>query len=286
MPGLPFCTAKYSVGRDPANRLPVALVIDYGCIVQTTSGGIVAKARRAKVRPSRAIAPIAVVLALVIGGVAFANRSAGGTDNAEPGATSSVLGTASTAAPQSATPSTPSSPQPSASSARQAASALSACQLKVRQADRVLQEAKTGIGHWAEHVQAQTDANADVISVEKMDGTFKQTRLAGPADQKRYADALSDYRELKGSCQPVKGAPESDAQSLADCAQRSQAQQPVLAAAAAGMKDWRSHLAAMQRSREGHVENAEEIWLKAWRAAPPHINAYQNAAANLDAPTC
>ncbi len=156
----------------------------------------------------------------------------------------------------------------------------------MRRADQVLKDAKTGMEHWAEHVQAQTDADANVISIEQMDGTFAKTRLAGPADQKRYADALSDYAESEGSCRTVKDASASVAESLARCRKRGKAQQPVLAAAAAGMKDWRTHLAAMQRSRAEHVENAEEVWLQAWRVAPPHIKAYEKAAAGFDAPTC
>jgi hypothetical protein len=209
------------------------------------------------------------------------------------------MGTASTAAPTPAAQSTsePTTPQPStpkpttpkpsaAPDSSQARSALTACQKKVRQGDRVLKQAKTGVGHWATHVQAQTDADNSRITVAEMAGTFKSTRLAGPADQKRYADALFDYRKLKGSCRAVKGAPKAVAAALAKCAQRAREQQPVMTAAAAAMKDWRSHLAAMQRSSEGHVANAEEVWLRAWRAAPPHIKAYKKAAAAFDAPAC
>jgi hypothetical protein len=245
------------------------------------------------------IAPIAVALALVVGGIAYANRSSSDPTDAGPGAASSVMGTASTAAapssaassptPSSAAPSSsaPSSPQPSATpDSSRAKSALTACQKKVRQGDKVLEQAKIGVGHWATHVQAQTDADSSRITIEEMDGKFAKTRLAGPADQKRYADALFDYRKLKGSCAAVEGATKPVATALAKCAERAKEQRPVMTAAAAGMKDWKSHLAAMQRSREGHVENAEAVWLKAWRAAPPHIKAYQKAAAAFDAPSC
>ena len=60
----------------------------------------------------------------------------------------------------------------------------------------------------------------------------------------------------------------------------------MLAAAADGMADWKSHLAAMQRNAEDHVRNAQGVWLRAWRAAPPHIKAYKKAAADFDAPKC
>jgi hypothetical protein len=156
----------------------------------------------------------------------------------------------------------------------------------VRAADKVLAEAKIGIKHWATHVQAQTDANNSKISVGQMNAKFKVTRLAGPADQSRYRKALATYQEQKGSCQRVAGAAASVAASLAKCDDRARAQRPVLAAAADGMADWRSHLAAMQRSRMTHVAHPEAVWLRAWRAAPPHIRAYDKAVANFDAPRC
>jgi hypothetical protein len=156
----------------------------------------------------------------------------------------------------------------------------------VRAGDKVVEAADLGVGHWATHVQAQTDANRAKITVATMKGKFAKTRLAGPADQKRYADAMSDYHKADRSCDTVKGATQKVAAALTKCSQRSKAQRPVIRAAAPAMKDWRSHLAAMQRSREGHVVNAEAIWLKAWRAAPPHIKAYQKAAGDFDAPSC
>jgi hypothetical protein len=200
----------------------------------------------------------------------------------------------STAGGSTAGPSTSgsASPQgtPSASSttARGLAGAksLASCRAKVRAADKVLAEAKIGVTHWATHVQAQTDANHGKITVGQMNGTFKATRLAGPADQSRYHKALVRYRDLKGSCQPVRGADSSVAASLAKCADRARAQRPVLAAAANGMADWRSHLAAMQRSRMTHVHDAQGVWLRAWRAAPPHIRAYEKAVQHFDAPSC
>ena len=119
-----------------------------------------------------------------------------------------------------------------------------------------------------------------------MGALFKKTRLAGPADQQRYRDALSKYEDLNGSCDKVKGATASVAEKLSNCRDRAKAQKPVLAAAADGMADWKSHLAAMQRNATTHVPHAESVWLRAWRAAPPHIEAYKKAAADFDAPKC
>ena len=48
----------------------------------------------------------------------------------------------------------------------------------------------------------------------------------------------------------------------------------MLTTGAAGMRDWASHLAAMQRDKNEHVANAQAIWVKAYRAAPTNINAF------------
>ena len=60
----------------------------------------------------------------------------------------------------------------------------------------------------------------------------------------------------------------------------------MLAAAADAMGDWKRHLADMQRSREVHVADAQQIWLKAYRAAPTNLNAYDKALEDFDAPRC
>ena len=167
-----------------------------------------------------------------------------------------------------------------------AAQVLSDCQDQVRAADRVLKAADVGIGHWAEHVQAQTDGNAGRISPQKVDAIFKRTRLDGPDDVKAYERARDDVDPETDRCDPPKGLTGSLEEKIQDCADRSKAQRPVLAAAQDGMDDWKSHLAAMRRSRMGHVDDAQGVWIKAWRAAPPHIRAYDRAAKEFDAPRC
>jgi hypothetical protein len=57
-------------------------------------------------------------------------------------------------------------------------------------------------------------------------------------------------------------------------------------AAAPAMGDWKQHLADMQRSREVHLENAQRIWIEAYKAAPPNINAYKKAVREFKAPSC
>ena len=245
--------------------------------------------RRAKARPLRIVIPLVLVAGLLAAG-AFAVSKAGNdaTTATAPTRSPSVAATQSTAQPTST--GSPSS-EPSATPTKKARSVTGAetlkdCQRRVRAADDVLAAAKVGVQHWATHVQAQTDANARKISRARMNALFKKTRLAGPADNRRYGAALHAYQDVTGSCGKVKGAPPKVARELSDCRQRARAQQPVLAAAASGMADWKSHLAAMQRNADHDVPHAERIWLAAWRAAPPHIRAYRKAASDFDAPRC
>jgi hypothetical protein len=156
----------------------------------------------------------------------------------------------------------------------------------VRAADEVLGEAEDGIAHWATHVDAERrESRGDITEAQKAK-IFKETRLKGPSDQKRYAAALRRYERLDASCGPAKGADEKVAASLAKCQERLKAQKTVLAAADPAMKDWKQHLADMQRSREVHVQNAQGIWLKAYEAAPRHLDPYERAVKRFDAPDC
>jgi hypothetical protein len=122
-----------------------------------------------------------------------------------------------------------------------------------------------------------------------MKAHFKKTRLKGPDDLKRYDDALSTYEDLEGSCAKVKGAEAAVAATLAKCEKRSKAQQPVMTATAAGMKDWKNHQKFMQRNalhKEGTPSEAQSTWLKQYRAAPKNINAFKKADKNFEAPSC
>jgi len=189
-----------------------------------------------------------------------------------------------TSSPASAPPTTASS-EPSGTPTGSADQALKGCRAKVRAADDVLKAAEVGVDHWAEHVQAQTDANAGTITAAKMDAIFKRTRLAGTDDVEDYEDAVQAYEDESGECDSADASP-SVAEQIGRCAEREEAQAPVLDAAGDAMQDWESHLAAMRRSRMGHVHDAQGVWIRAWRAAPPHIEAYQDAAEEFDAPKC
>ena len=256
------------------------------------------KARRAKTRPSRVVIP-AVIAALVVLGLVAAQQGWFAGSGSISGTPPTAMASGQTAGPtESATSGSSPAGEPSTdgdssdssgaggSTDPAAQDALRDCRAKVQATDQVLKAAKVGVRHWSEHVQAQTDANAGKISPDRMDAIFKRTRLAGPEDVDKYEDAVKQAKDENGSCETPDGTPAPIAAQLSSCAEREQAQQSVVEAASDAMGDWESHLAAMRRSRMGHVHDAQGVWIRAWRAAPPHISAYQKAAAHFDAPTC
>ena len=258
-----------------------------------------ARARRAKPRVPRALIGL-IVVALLVGGVIAALRFWPGSLAAIGPAASPAAGSTPSAAPSSTAatttdtpPATPTSSAPAKPSATatppkaQVVAVLEACQKRVRAADQVLEVARTGIGHWKAHVAAERDAASNKISVKKRQQIFKETRLKGPGDQRRYAEAQRAHESARAaSCGEIKGAEAKVAATLSRCRERADAQGPLLRAAAAAMGDWRRHLADMKRSREIHVEDAQRVWLAAYRAAPKNINAYDKALRKFDAPRC
>ena len=90
--------------------------------------------------------------------------------------------------------------------AARAAAALKACRAKVQSADQAMAAGKNGMRHWAEHVQAQTDAFAGKITVGKMEDIFDRTMKAGDEDEERYTEAVKSYHDQDGSCRAVTGA--------------------------------------------------------------------------------
>jgi hypothetical protein len=209
---------------------------------------------------------------------------------------SAVIETASTPSLSPDPVSTPSAPSTEASTRPSAApktapgasavdwaGVVADCKATVRSRDTVISRAATGIDHWSQHVQAQTDANAGKISVATMKKSFMRTRLLGPSDIARYRDALDSAANNSAGCSTPKAAPADVAAALRPCASRLSAQRPLLTAGARGMGDWSSHLAAMRRNKESHVHNAQQVWVRAWRAAPAHIEAFDNASAKFRA---
>jgi hypothetical protein len=234
------------------------------------------------------IIPLAVAAALLVGGSFAAWKFWPETTTAGPQAESSTT-TIESQAPSTAVSSPSPSVTPSATANAAAAKALEACQTRVRAADDVRKEGKTGVLHWADHIDAQDDYFDGKLTSEELKARFKKTRVKGPGDLKRYNEAMSTYKELEGSCARVEGAEAAVAASLKKCNERSKAQQPVLEATAAGMKDWQGHIKQMQANAEhqaGSPAEAQAAWLKQYRAAPKNINAFKKATKNFDAPSC
>lgn len=244
-------------------------------------GGKVAKPKRAKTQPSKFIVP-AVVAGVVLGGGAIIGNAVWGDNDTQGVEPSPALTTSQTPTPTG----TDETSSPAESEDEVAAAALESCQADVRASDKVIDEATVGVGHWAEHVQAQTDAFANKITADELAAIFTRTRLAGPDDLKRYAAATKKADELDGSCQEIAGAPEDVATKLAECQERATAQESVLKAGAVGMKDWANHQKDMAKSRHEHVPDAQDIWIDAWKAAPPNINAWKKSIKAFEPPQC
>jgi hypothetical protein len=233
----------------------------------------------------------AVVLAVVVAGILVVRG--GARQTADPPSQP-------TTQPTSQPTTQPSSPLPSASASTvapdptprttppdsRAATVLKGCRAKVRAGDDVMAAAKTGMGNWSDHVQAQTDANSGKITAREMDDIFSRTMKAGDEDEQRYTEAVEKHDDQDGSCRAVAGATAEVTKQLKRCAERGRADRPVLEAADAGMADWSKHLGEMRRSMKSKIHNAQQTWLRTWRAAPPHIKAYQKAAKQFSAPDC
>ncbi len=231
-------------------------------------------------------------MALLAGGVVVATQGWPDTDTASPNptvmATQSSAAAPASSAPASSTPkSTPASGKSSPSDDTAAAQvALKGCRAKVRAAERAVNAAKIGVGDWEAHVKAQEDADVGQLSHSEMDAIWTQTRLAGPADVERYTEAIVAHAKEKGSCDAVSDAPATIDSALDACADRTEALEPVLTTAAAGMSDWKDHLVAMESTAAGEVHGAQAVWIRTYRAAPRHIKAFNKAVANFDAPAC
>lgn len=260
--------------------------------LSVTQGRFVVKARRAKQSAARVLVPVLAGLVLLVGGglAAWQLWPDASTTSAQPQSSATASTAQSTTPPAaSATPSQTPTAKPSKTvdpNAVKAERALKACQAKVSAGDKVIEEVKTGVGHWASHVESQRLADAGQIDLDEMKARFKETRLKGPADQKRFRDAVNAYEKEDGSCSDVDKAPKAIATSLEKCASRSSDQEPVISAGAKGMKDWASHLAAMQRNKQGHVSDPQGVWIRAYRAAPKNINGFEKAIDNYDPPSC
>jgi hypothetical protein len=216
---------------------------------------------------------------------ALIRPSAAGSSATESSPAASPEATPTATPTASATPKSKSTPSAASSSA---VDAMEACRDRVQAADQVLEQARTGARHWEAHVDAERRAEAHSISIAERQAIFKATRLKGPSDQNRYADAQRTYHKVKNaSCSKVSGADAKVTAALARCHERATAQSQVMKTAAAVMGDWKQHLADMQRSRMLHNSDAQQVWLNAYKAAPRNIKPYEKALQKFkDAPKC
>ena len=160
----------------------------------------------------------------------------------------------------------------------------------MKAADEVLEKGEIGVSNWMDHVQVQTDDFAGKLTTEERKARFAKTRLKGPGDVDRYQDARNAYEDLEGSCDKVEGADSAIAAALKKCTERSEAQQPVLKATAAGMDDWKAHVKFMQYNKEHPDPDAaakrQSSWMKQYNGASKNIKAFKKATEDFKAPDC
>jgi hypothetical protein len=245
--------------------------------------------RAPKKRASKRIIAIVVaaVVALLVVGSAYAIATRDDPDSSSAsGGSGGAGGDASPSA--GSTPSAKASDDPGGNAGTGDDSSLAACAAHVSKAEAAVSAASTGVRDWHTHVQARTDMYAGRISVERMDALWKRSRLAGPADQARFHAALRSY-EATSPCGDLAAVPQGDGKAAQDCVTRARAATKAVDAARAAMADWKSHLDHMASYARGGMssEQAQTMWVEAWRDAPPHITAYEQARKDLaKAPAC
>jgi hypothetical protein len=161
-----------------------------------------------------------------------------------------------------------------------------ACSAEVAAAEQVVSAAATGVRHWSAHVRARTDMLKGRISESRMDAVWKRTQDAGPADQRRFQDALQQYGGRLPCADQVSGR---QTEAMTACVTRSETAITAVVAAQEAMGQWRSHLHHMATYADGGMTSgkAQRLWVFAWREAPEHISTYRDARqALLEAPAC
>ncbi len=151
------------------------------------------------------------------------------------------------------------------------------CAAEVAAAEGEVSAARVATGHWREHVQARTALLGARISQATTKAIWKRTRLAGPADIQRLTAATTAHQRVSGGCADVPGAAGKA------CRQRLSALAAAAAAGHATARDWQAHLAMMATHKAGEMDNqqAQTMWVAAWRAAPANLTAFAHADATL-----
>ena len=218
--------------------------------------------------------PLLVIAAVAAGFIWTAQQNHASPKLADPNAIPS----------SSPTPSSDGAPSGEASELtdeQEAAKAISTCRRAVALAESVLDAAGDGVGHWREHVQAQTDLSLGRNTDAQTKAIFKRSKLAGPSDVAKFETAKAGYKAQGDACKAVKGAESEQADHLTICRTRLSKVTSALTNADLAMKDWSNHLADMRKSAGGEVHNAQEVWLETWREAPPNLEKYASAMDTL-----
>jgi hypothetical protein len=167
-----------------------------------------------------------------------------------------------------------------------AESTLQACSAEVASAERVVSAAQSGVRHWSAHVRARTDMLKGRITEKQMDAVWKRTQDAGPADQRRFHDALQQYGGRLPCADPRS---ETQTEAMTACVTRSETATTAVVAAQEAMDAWSSHLHHMATYADGGMTSgkAQRLWVIAWREAPEHISTYRDSRKALQqAPSC
>ncbi len=171
-----------------------------------------------------------------------------------------------------------------------ALTALAACVARQQAAGPVVAAATAGVGHWREHLQAQTDVSSGRRSLVDAEATtWKSTREAGPQDDAAFGQAIASYSSAPGCVAPAEVPAGELKAKLAACGERQTAVDDNVTAAKAVMNDWRTHLIEMRQHADGHVGSAEAQarWTRAWQNAPTHLAPFDLAQTALaSAPAC
>jgi len=191
--------------------------------------------------------------------------------------------------PSVTAPVTPSATSSTSGSALE--DSLVACRDAVAAADAALIEARTGVDHWATHVQARVDFEAGLVDEATQKQRWADTRVLGPGDQARFAAADAVFQPHAGACAEVNLAAESTAlgTSVQACQQRAAALAAAIEAGRAAMTNWSNHLADMKARVDGAIDSTEggDRWDHAFHLAPGNINAFRQADTALSqVPAC
>jgi hypothetical protein len=206
-------------------------------------------------------------------------------------APSSTAGTTASSAPTRSVPAAQATRSPTADAAPapdiDAAAAQEACQSHVVRARTVLRAARSGVEHWNDHVSSRTELLAGRMTKDDVSAIWKRTRLAGPADLEAFQAAYDAYAAEREACAQAAG--DLADRAVRTCAAAAAAADAAVQAAAVVLEDWSDHLENMVAHGRGDFDaaHAQDLWVEAWEEAPPHLEAYQGAVADLAAtPAC